>query len=183
MSQLRRLTQLEYRNTLRDLLGVSDAQLELAGDQQAMTSGFTTGAAITTASDARKILEGTDRLVQTAMPNLEGQVPCIKEAAAAEPCARQFIVGFGRRAFRRPLVDDEVNHWLGLYKAQRDPAVGATFAEAIRGVTVALLQSPNFIYRRELAPGAAIKEGKLRPLQLLRDGLAAVLFVLGNHAG
>ncbi len=94
------------------------------------------------------------------MPNLEGQVPCLKEAAAAEPCARQFIVGFGRRAFRRPLVDDEVNHWLGLYKAQRDPAVGSSFAEAIRGVTVALLQSPNFIYRRELAPGAAIKEGE-----------------------
>ena len=93
------------------------------------------------------------------MPNLAGQVPCIKDAAAAEPCARQFIVQFGRRAFRRPLVDEEINHWLGLYKAQRDPAVGASFPEAIRGVTVALLQSPNFLYRRELAPGAAIKEG------------------------
>ena len=151
---------LEYRNTLRDLLGVTDAQmLELAGDQQAMTSGYTTGAAITTATDARKLLEGADRLVQAAMPNLAGQVPCIKDAAAAEPCARQFIAQFGRRAFRRPLVDEEITHWLGLYKAQRDPAVGANFSEAIRGVTIALLQSPNFLYRRELAPGAAIKEG------------------------
>ena len=161
VSQLRRLTVLEYRNTVRDLLGVADVQMlpELAGDQQARTSGFTTGAAITTASDARKLLEGTDRLVAAAMPNLGAQVPCLKDAAAAEPCARQFIVQFGRRAFRRPLVEEEINRWLELYRAQRDPAAGANFSDAIRGVTVGLLQSPNFLYRRELAPGAAIKEG------------------------
>ncbi len=160
VSQLRRLTVLEYRNTLRDLLGVSEVPaLELAEDQQASTSGFTTGAAITTASDARRLLEGSERLVQASMPNLASQVPCLKDAAAAEPCARQFIVQFGRRAFRRPLVDEEITRWMGLYQAQRDPAVGATFPEAIVGLTVALLQSPNFLYRRELAPGAAIKEG------------------------
>jgi hypothetical protein len=158
VSQLRRLTVLEYRNTVRDLLGVAGTPtLDLAGDQQAMTSGYTTGAAITTATDARKLLEGADRLVQAAMPNLAGQVPCIKEAAAAEPCARQFLVQFGRRAFRRPLVDEEITRWLGLYQAQRE--AGTTFSEAIVGLTTALLQSPNFLYRRELAPGAAITEG------------------------
>jgi hypothetical protein len=160
VSQLRRLTVLEYRNTVRDLLGVADVQaVDLAGDQQARNSGFTTGAAITTASDARKLLEGTDKLVLAAMPNLSAQVPCLKEAAAAAPCARQFIVQFGRRAFRRPLVDEEINRWLALFNAQREPAVGASFTEAIRGLTAALLQSPNFLYRRELAPGAAIKDG------------------------
>jgi hypothetical protein len=160
ISQLRRLTVLEYRNTIRDLLGVTDAPvLDLAGDQQARNSGFTTGAAITTASDARKLLEGSDRLVLAAMPNLSTQVTCLKDAAAGEPCARTFITQFGRRAFRRPLVEEEIKHWLGLYNAQRDPAVGASFTEAIRGVTLALLQSPNFLYRRELAPGAAIKDG------------------------
>jgi hypothetical protein len=161
VAQLRRLTVLEYRNTVRDLLGLSDVQLlpELSGDQQAKTSGYTTGAAITTATDARKLLDGTERLVVAAMPNLTAQVPCLKDAAAAEPCARQFITQFGRRAFRRPLVAEEITRWLALYTAQRDPAVGATFTEAIRGVTIALLQSPNFLYRRELAPGAAIKDG------------------------
>jgi hypothetical protein len=160
VAQLRRLTVLEYRNTVRDLLGLTEVQMpELAGDQEAMTSGYTTGAAITTASDARKLLDGADRLVLAAMPNLAARVPCISDPAAGEPCARQFITQFGRRAFRRPLVDEETNRWLGLYNAQRDPAVGATFSEAIRGVTMALLQSPNFLYRRELAPGAAIKDG------------------------
>jgi hypothetical protein len=132
---------------------------ELSGDQQARTSGYTTGAAITTATDARKLLEGSDRLVLAAMPSLAAQVPCIKDAAAGEPCARTFITQFGRRAFRRPLVDEEINRWLGLYKAQRDPAVGSDFSESIRGVTMALLQSPNFLYRWELAPGAALKDG------------------------
>ncbi len=160
VSQIRRLTLLEYRNTIRDLLGTPDAPaLDFAADQQARGSGFTTGAAITTATDARKLLDGADRLVQAAMPNLTSQVTCLKEANAGEPCARQFITQFGRRAFRRPLVDEEITHWLGLYNAQRDPATGANFLEAIRGVTMALLQSPNFLYRRELAPGAAIKDG------------------------
>jgi hypothetical protein len=160
VSQLRRLTALEYRNTVRDLLGVTNAQsLDLAGDQQAGDSGYTTGAAITTAQDARKLLEATDRFVTAAMPNLAAQVPCMSDAAAAEPCARTFITQFGRRAFRRPLVDEEVTRWLALYNAQRDAGVGASFAEAIRGVTIAFLQSPNFLYRHELAPGAAIKEG------------------------
>jgi hypothetical protein len=160
VSQLRRLTVLEYRNTVRDLLGVADVPMpELSGDQEARTSGFTTGAAITTATDARRLLDGTDRLVVAAMPSLTAQVPCIADAAAAEPCARQFITQFGRRAFRRPLVEEEINRWLGLYNAQRAAAIGATFSEAIRGLTAAFLQSPNFLYRRELAPGAAIKEG------------------------
>jgi hypothetical protein len=160
VAQLRRLTVLEYRNTLRDLLGLSDAQVpDLTQDQQARGSGYSTGAAITTASDARKLLEGADGLVTAAMPGLSAQVPCLKDAAAADACARQFITQFGRRAFRRPLVDEEINRWLGLYTAQRAPGVGATFTEAIRGLTIAFLQSPNFLYRRELAPGAAIKDG------------------------
>jgi len=160
VSQLRRLTVLEYRNTVRDLLGLNDVQVpDLAGDQQAMTSGYTAGAPITTATDVRRFLDNIDQLSLTAMPNLAAQVPCLGDAAAAEPCARQFITQFGRRAFRRPLVDEEVTRLLGLYNAQRDPAVGASFSEAIRGLTIALLQSPNFLYRRELAPGAAIKDG------------------------
>jgi hypothetical protein len=124
-----------------------------------MGSGYTTGAAITTATDVRKLMDGADGLATAAMPNLAGQVPCLKDATAAEPCARQFITQFGRRAFRRPLVDEEIERWMGLYKAQRDPGVGATFSDSIRGLTTALLQSPNFLYRRELAPGAAIKDG------------------------
>jgi hypothetical protein len=160
VSQLRRMTILEYRNTVRDLLGLTDFQVpELTADQQARGSGYTTGAAITTTADVRKLMDGANGLALAAMPNLTAQVTCLKDAAAAEPCARDFIVQFGKRAFRRPLVDEEINRWLGLYKAQREPAIGATFAEAIRGVTVALLQSPNFIYRWELAPGAAIKDG------------------------
>src|SRR5436190_9155838 len=82
VDQLRRLTVLEYRNTVRDLLGLTDVQMpELSGDQQAMTSGYTTGAAITTATDARRLLDGADRLVLAAMPSLAAQVPCIKDAA------------------------------------------------------------------------------------------------------
>src|SRR5688572_5818012 len=53
---LRRLTQLEYKNTLRDLLGVDIAQVSLAGiagDSEAGLSGFVRGGGLTTGNDAR----------------------------------------------------------------------------------------------------------------------------------
>lgn len=158
VTQLRRLTLLEYRNSLRDLLGVTEVPTaDLAADQQAGTSGYTTGAAITSAPDARLFLEHTELLSQAAMSNLAASVPCIGAADAGVPCASQFIRDFGRRAFRRPLVAEEVTSLLALYNAQRDASL--TFADAIVALTTAILLSPNFLYHRELAPGAALLEG------------------------
>src|SRR5688500_6904249 len=51
---LRRLTTLEYDNTIRDLLGVtSTAGGKLTPDQGSHDSGFTTGGSITGSTDAR----------------------------------------------------------------------------------------------------------------------------------
>jgi Protein of unknown function (DUF1592)/Protein of unknown function (DUF1595)/Protein of unknown function (DUF1587) len=162
VTQLRRLTLLEYRNSIRDLLGVTELDTsDLAADQQAGTSGYTTGAAITSAPDVRLFLDHTDKLAKAAMPHLASQVPCIGQADADQACARELIAQFGRRAFRRPLLDEETKRLVALYDAQRDPAIGATFSDAIRAVTTAILQSPNFLYHRELAPGAALQEGNL----------------------
>jgi Protein of unknown function (DUF1592)/Protein of unknown function (DUF1588)/Protein of unknown function (DUF1595)/Protein of unknown function (DUF1585)/Protein of unknown function (DUF1587) len=162
ISQLRRLTLLEYRNSIRDLLGVAEVDTsDLATDQQAGTSGYTAGAAITSAPDVRLFLEHAEKLAAAGLPNLANQVACLNQADAAQPCAREFIVQFGRRAFRRPLLDEEITRLVALYDAQRAPAIGATFSDAIRAVTMAILQSPSFFYHRELAPGAALKEGAL----------------------
>jgi hypothetical protein len=56
-------------------------------------------------------------------------------------------------------VPEEVTSLLGLYNVQREATVGATFSQAIRAVTTALLLSPKLLYHRELAPGAALQEG------------------------
>jgi len=157
----RRLSLTEYKNTIRDLLGMTTPVTtdDLPVDQQAGTSGFLTGAAITSAPDARLLLDKSDAMTTAAMSSLATQVPCIATPTAADTCAQQFITTFGRRAFRRPLVDDEVTRLMALYTLQMGPTIGSTFSEAIRGVTMAIIQSPNFLYRWELGPTTpAIKD-------------------------
>ncbi len=63
-----------------------------------------------------------------------------------------FIRGFGRRAFRRPLTDDEVDTYLKQYDAA--PALYGLTDKRVAGVRLVvetMLQSPNFVYRIELS--------------------------------
>jgi hypothetical protein len=66
----------------------------------------------------------------------------------ADSCAKAFIEGFGRRAFRRPLEDDEVQRYLGLSTSVAT-ALGADSWSGLEGVVTAMLQSPSFLYRVE----------------------------------
>jgi len=61
-------------------------------------------------------------------------------------CAKKFIQGFGRRAFRTKLADDDarITGYSALFTAEKD------FSNAAQSVMVAMLQSPSFLYRSEL---------------------------------
>ena len=67
--------------------------------------------------------------------------------------ARAFITSFGQRAFRRPMTDDEVTTHLALFNQGPTlyPGVDA-FNAGVNLVLQAMLQSPHFLYRTELAP-------------------------------
>jgi len=78
--------------------------------------------------------------------------PCDVTATGEESCARQFIVTFGKRAFRRPITSDETTRFLALYTTGR---MGGTYADGISVVIEMMLQSPHFIYRVEPAPALA----------------------------
>jgi hypothetical protein len=77
---------------------------------------------------------------------LDSLVGCTGAQDAA--CADQFIVGFGQRAFRRPLAPEETARYQGLFTSYQ----ARGFGEAIRVVLQAMLQSPNFVYHLELTP-------------------------------
>ncbi len=80
------------------------------------------------------------------------------ERIGAGTDADSFIRTLGRRAFRRPLTDDEFSR----YRAAFDVGAGLSGdgSEFVKGASLvieALLQSPHFIYRTELEPtGAAL---------------------------
>ena len=162
---LRRLTVLEYRNTVRDLLGVnvSDTDSRGVAADQVLRGGFGTGAAIVSSVDSRQFLDVSDKVATAAVADMAKLMPtgCAAPAPAAEAdCAGKLIERLGLRAFRRPLSADETNGFTTLFGKLRSAAVGAPFNEAIHDLVLAVLQSPEFLYRWELN-GDPIKDGDL----------------------
>jgi hypothetical protein len=90
---------------------------------------------------------------------------CYPKAAAEElPCARQVLSRVGHRAYRRPLVEADVQELLRAYMSARD---GRSFDEGIRGGLTRILASPDFLYRAEspppgVGPGEAYALGDLQ---------------------
>jgi hypothetical protein len=162
---LRRLTRLEYDNTVRDLLGVSTStSSKLSADQGSNESGFTMGGSISGSTDARGVMSSAEEVTTAALARLPMLLPCnpIPTARAAQDtCADQFVESFGLRAFRRPLSATELSDLKALYRAHRDVSVGDTFENAIGGVITAVLQTPQFLYHWEMGPEGPIKDGNL----------------------
>ncbi|TDI11177.1 MAG: DUF1592 domain-containing protein, partial [Acidobacteria bacterium] len=66
-----------------------------------------------------------------------------------EPCARQILSTLARRAYRRPLTDQDIQTLLGFY------TVGANkggFEEGIRRALARILVGPEFLFRMEFDP-------------------------------
>src|SRR5262245_55607707 len=127
---LSRLSVREYNNTVRDLLGLASFPGITLPKDGPGSSGFLTVGEITDLH-AETYLETAESLASAALqspfPRLLTCTPT--SAAAEEACAGAFIRSFGKRAFRRPLVPDEMKDLTALYHRGRDH-VGYGFREA-----------------------------------------------------
>jgi hypothetical protein len=145
---LRRLTRTEYANSVQDLLGVDPSPAaDLPGDE--VTAGYDNNAAILTVSSlhAEKYVLVSEALAKAAVPNLSALTNgCDVATTGEEACAAQFAQSFGRRAFRRPLTDNDTQGLMTAYNAGR---TGGSYAEGIEVMIRAALQSPDFLYRLE----------------------------------
>jgi hypothetical protein len=139
---LRRLTHDEYAATLSDLLGVTIDPARFPPDDAGLRSVRADRAVAGLLADKyREVAEDA-----AALANLVQLVPCsLSEGTSA--CAATFIEDFGLRAFRRPLSHEEIQRYLDFYA---EIAVEDGFVGAIRWTIVALLQSPQYLYRAEL---------------------------------
>ncbi|MEO8256128.1 MAG: DUF1592 domain-containing protein [Acidobacteriota bacterium] len=66
-------------------------------------------------------------------------------------CARKIVENLARRAFRRPVVDQDLNLLMAFYKSGR---ATAGFEDGIRDALSAILASPHFLYRAESGDAA-----------------------------
>jgi hypothetical protein len=152
-TRLARLTHAQYRNTIRDLFGITDdASAELAPDA---LNGFAYDTSVDLRVDARL---GPQYRVQaeTLAARVASDdalfsrvVGCTTTDSA---CADSFISSFGQRAFRRPLLSAEATRFRTLFdQGAMLVASGNDFRDGVRLVVEAVLQSPQFLYRTEVS--------------------------------
>lgn len=98
---------------------------------------------------------GQSPLVFSSWPDAD-----ITPEAAAEAILKEFMP----RAFRHPVSDSERDRYFQLFREER--ASDQSFEDAIRTTLAAVLVSPNFLYRPELAPSATNEEYPLNDYQL-----------------
>ena len=141
----RLLTRTEYNNAVADLLG--DTTSPLKDSPSAQTGGFDNDAQSLSISVpmAQHYLETAQSIAERVMQD-PGQVVSCGAGQSERECATAFVESFGRRAFRKPVENDERDALLGLYDKVRD---SGTFNEGISMLIVATLNSPNFLYHVE----------------------------------
>jgi hypothetical protein len=160
-SPLRRLTQGEYDNTVRDLLGDTTSPASAFPPDQRVGDFSNTAVALTVSPLLAQSYESAaEALATTAVAHLGTLVPCDTAATGETACATQFIATFGKRAFRRPLTQDEQAALLTLYQANR---AAADYDNGVQSVIEAILQSAPFLYRPEFGASARA-QGAILPL-------------------
>lgn len=164
---LRRLSNQEYLNALRDLFPAPHPALPDLPDD-ALVAGFDNAAEAQKPSDVRIArYEAIANLYAEALTADPAAVAALVGCAdwttpeAAASCASAFVARLGSRIFRRPLDDDEQQRFTSRLLAWSD---AIDFEGAVRLTLSALLQSPQFLYRPE--PIGAVASSS--------DGLVAV---------
>jgi hypothetical protein len=147
---LRRLTRLEYDNTVRDLLGVTSAIAQTRFSPDEKVAGYSANAlAPISSTQLDQYARAAEDLSALAFEDGAQWIGC---DPADDTCASSFVADFGRRAFRRPLDPDERSDYLALYQQGRASWDGVT---GLRLVVQAMLLSPHFLYHVETLPPEA----------------------------
>jgi hypothetical protein len=168
----RRLSRVEYNNTLRDLFGVDLHAGDLLPSEGGGGEGFdNTGATLfTTPVLMEKYLEAAELVLSKLFPAAKdkAQAPSRVEAAQLEDVRRRLLIAvpgpnlppreaarkvlraFLPRAFRRPARDGEVERYLSILEkaVQRGDSYDQSLKLAFKGILIA----PSFLFLIETPP-------------------------------
>ncbi|MEO5767713.1 MAG: DUF1592 domain-containing protein, partial [Polyangia bacterium] len=146
---MRKLNNVEYNNTVRDLLGTVQQPATMFLND-APEFGFDNNADMLQVSPTQAGLyeQAAEALAAEALSPAKRAALVTCDLATGETCQRTIITSFGAKAYRRPLTAAEVTGFLGLMSSAR--TAGATADEALRTVVQAFLLSPHFLHRVEL---------------------------------
>jgi hypothetical protein len=151
---MRRLNRTEYRNTIRDLVGVAfDPTEDFPSDD--IGHGFDNIGDVLTMSPVlmERYLAAAENVVQRAFAGPADTRPASRLLArsADKPQpeqTREILRRFASRAYRRPATNDEVERLAGL--AESAVAAGQPWEGGLQLAMQAVLCSPKFLFRAEL---------------------------------
>jgi mono/diheme cytochrome c family protein len=162
---LRRLARHEYSNTIRDLLNIHfDAGQGLPEDA-AGGEGFSNAAETLTISPihAEKYLLAATDALDYAAHDANARRMLLRhradDADGEEAAATANLRQLARRAFRRPVSEEELARYVTLYRDARGD--GLSFDEAVLYAMRAIFVSPHFLFIAESSPQQA---GQPEPL-------------------
>jgi len=154
-SPLFKLSTVQYRNTVKDLLaqsGIATVVDEVKGflssvpeDSTPAFRGMDNRISLDHLQGYFNVAVGVGDAVAGRPERLIAAAGMCATAATLTPtCVDQFLAGFGRRAFRRPLTAEEVTSFKQLNDGTRPPA------EAVRAMIITFLTSPRFLNHLEI---------------------------------
>ncbi len=148
---LKRLTRAQYHNAVIDLVGEGIA-VPIALEPDLPSDGFLVigGAksSISALGVERYESAAYDIAEQAMDKHRDALVPCTPAGVADEACAEAFVTSFGRRAFRRPLGDDEVLRYVDVALEAANKL--GDFHDGLAFALAGMLMSPHFLFRVEL---------------------------------
>jgi hypothetical protein len=156
-----RLNNVEYDNTIRDLVGIDSRPSAAFGfPDDAYIEGFDNNADALTVPPLllEKLQAATEAVAAGALDTSAANAPvrgrimtCDPAKAGESACATQILTAFASRAFRRPVAATEVAGYAGLIDVAK--GAGDGFEQGIAAALQAILLSPRFLYRVEANPG------------------------------
>ncbi len=162
---LSRLTKRQYHNTIHDLFG-TDVVPPPSLEQDLPSAGLQAVGATThslSPRGAEQYFEGAKSLAAQLFetPARAAMIlSCAPDSSADAACLQEIVATWGRRLWRRPLTDAELTTTVSL-GASAATTLG-DFNQGVQYAFIALLTSPNFLYRIQV--GAPASPGEPREL-------------------
>lgn len=143
-TQVARLTNAQYSNTINDLLGVTTLTTAGGMSPADLLAPDSTGSLTDIAWNG--YLGAAEKIAGEVMANATAQARFISCDPTQGSCLADTVKAFGRKAFRRPITDDELKGFQ-VFKSLTPAGSAADVSEAL---LYAILASPSFIMRPEL---------------------------------
>lgn len=145
---VRRLTQSEIFNSIRDVLGVELTQ-EASGFEKETITGFSTD--VTALIPNFEFTRSSIDLGETVAAKIQDRAAFAQKFggcnAYGEACEKAFVEGLGLRLLRRPLTEAQVARYRKILADAKEQKL--SFADATQYVLHAMLASASFLYRLE----------------------------------